>query len=347
MRDIQFDYEKIESNRKITYLVHDVKWKCPSCLEKFDEHTIKRQPAKWIADNPEAINNGIRSFRLNSFVSPWYDWKRIIQEFLDTKNDPERFKVFVNTVLGETWEERGEIEDENILLERREKYDADLPEGVLVLTCAVDTQDDRLEYEVVGWGQYEESWGIEKGIIWGKPNDDSTWQQLDDKLSQVWRFADGTGLTVSCTFIDSGGHFTEEVYLYTKERLQNKVFPIKGQGGSGIPLLYKISRNNKYRLPLILIGVDAGKTSVMQRLKIKEPGPKYCHFPENEEKGYDQMYFKGLISEKQVIRKSKGQPVTVWESIAPDKRNEPLDLRVYNLAALHLLKPNFDALEKS
>ncbi len=346
LRDIQFDYEKIESNRKITYLVHDVKWKCPSCLEKFDEHTIKRQPAKWIADNPEAINNGIRSFRLNSFVSPWYDWKRIIQEFLDTKNDPERFKVFVNTVLGETWEERGEIEDENILLERREKYDADLPEGVLVLTCAVDTQDDRLEYEVVGWGQYEESWGIEKGIIWGKPNDDSTWQQLDDKLSQVWRFADGTGLTVSCTFIDSGGHFTEEVYLYTKERLQNKVFPIKGQGGSGIPLLYKISRNNKYRLPLILIGVDAGKTSVMQRLKIKEPGPKYCHFPENEEKGYDQMYFKGLISEKQVIRKSKGQPVTVWESIAPDKRNEPLDLRVYNLAALHLLKPNFDALEK-
>lgn len=346
LRDIQFKYQKSEINKKTIYVVNEVKWRCPSCLEEFEEHTIKRQPAQWIADNPEALKNGVRSFRLNSFVSPWYEWKRIIQEFLESKNDPERFKVFVNTVLGETWEERGEIEDESILLERREKYDADLPEGVLVLTCAVDTQDDRLEYEVMGWGRDEESWGIEKGIIWGKPDDKTTWQQLDDKLQKTWYFKDGTGLVVACTCIDSGGHFTEEVYKYSGERLQSRIFPVKGQGGSGIPLLYKISRNNKYKLPLIILGVDAGKTSIMQRLKIKQPGPKYCHFPEDEEKGYDQMYFKGLISEKQVIRKSKGQIITVWENIASDKRNEPLDLRVYNLAALQLLKPNFEALEK-
>ena len=95
-----------------------------------------------------------------------------------------------------------------------------------------------------------------------------------------------------------------------------------------------------------MLGVDSGKTSIMQRLKIKKPGPKYCHFPLQEERGYDQIYFKGLISEKQVIRKEKGRTITAWENIAKDKRNEPLDLRVYNLAALSLLKPNFEALEK-
>jgi hypothetical protein len=36
----------------------------------------------------------------------------------------------------------------------------------------------------------------------------------------------------------------------------------------------------------------------------------------------------------------------VWENVAKDKRNESLDLRIYGMAALRLLKPNFDALEK-
>jgi phage terminase large subunit GpA-like protein len=95
-----------------------------------------------------------------------------------------------------------------------------------------------------------------------------------------------------------------------------------------------------------MLGVDSGKTTTMQRLKMKQPGPKYCHFPVQDERGYDQVYFKGLISEKQVVRKEKGQVVTVWVNIAKDKRNEPLDLRVYALAALRLLKPDFDSLER-
>lgn len=345
LKDIQFDYEKHEKKQKTTYLVKDVRWRCPSCLSEYDEYTMKKQPAAWIADNPSAIENRIRSFRLNAFVSPWATWKGIIQEFLESKDDPERFKVFVNTVLGESWEERGEIDDETVLLDRREEYEAELPDSVLILTAAVDTQDDRLEYEVIGWGRGEESWGIEKGTIWGKPDEKETWQMLDDKLNKTWYFADGTGLVVACTCIDSGGHYTEEVYRFCRGRMHKRVFAVKGQGGAGIPLVHKISRNNKYNLPLVILGVDAGKTAVMQRLKIQKPGPKYCHFPVQEERGYDQAYFKGLISERQVIRKVKGRYVTTWENIASDKRNEPLDLRVYNLAALRLLKPDFEALE--
>lgn len=346
LRDIQFKYDKHEVKGKKIYTVKEVKWRCPSCLGEYSEHKIRRQHAEWIAENPAAIENRIRSFKINAFSSPWYTWKQIVKEFLESKDDPEKFKVFVNTVLGESWEERGAIDDESILVERREEYAGELPDGVLVLTLAVDTQDDRLEYEVAGWGRGEESWGIEKGIIWGKPDEPLVWSELDDHITRTWRFANGTGLLVSCTFVDSGGHYTDEVYKYCGPRLQNRVFAIKGQPGSDIPLVYKVSRNNKYRLPLILLGVNAGKHAIMQRLTIQKPGPKYCHYPSQDEKGYDQIYFKGLISEKQVIRKEKGRPVTVWENIAKDKRNEPLDLRVYNLAAFRLLKPNFDALEK-
>lgn len=346
LRDIQFEYQKQVINKKKIYTVTNTKWRCPTCLNEYDEYAMRRQPAKWIADNPLAIENRIRSFRMNAFTSPWYTWKQIVQEFLESKDDPEKFKVFVNTVLGETWEERGEIKDETALLERREEYTAELPDGVLVLTMAADTQDDRLEYEIVGWGRDEECWGIKKGIIWGKPDDSAVWKELDEYIDRTWHFSNGTGLMTGCTCVDSGGHFTDEVYRYCGPRLQKRVFAIKGQGGSGLPLVHKISRNNKYRIPLVMLGVDSGKNTIMQRLKIKQLGPKYLHFPSQDERGYDQIYFKGLISEKQVVRQEKGQPITTWVNIAKDKRNEPLDLRVYNLAALRLLKPDFDTLEK-
>ncbi|MGG1391945.1 phage terminase large subunit family protein [Brevibacillus brevis] len=329
-----------------------VSMRCLHCGFDSPEIEWKKQQiagkGEWVHEFPE---RKVKGFHMNALASPWTRWKEMIDAFLIAqdelkKGNPEQMQVFVNTLLSETWEDRGDIQDENILLERRESYDAELPNGVLILTMAVDTQNDRLEYEVVGWGKEEESWGIEKGIIWGNPDNPQTWRELDDKRERVWKFANGAGLIVACTFVDSGGHYTDEVYKYCGQRLQSRVFPIKGEGGSGLELIRKVSKNNKYKLPLILLGVDSGKTTIMQRLHIAEPGSHYFHFPIEEERGYDQIYFKGLVSERQVFRKKNGQTVTVWENVAKDKRNEPLDLRVYGLAALRLLKPDFEGLEK-
>ena len=95
----------------------------------------------------------------------------------------------------------------------------ELPEGVLVLTCGVDTQDNRLEYEVVGHGYYGETWGIKKGYIMGKPDTDDVWQQLDDVIDHVYRFKDSKrGLRISITCVDEGGHYTQEVRLRCRAR---------------------------------------------------------------------------------------------------------------------------------
>lgn len=53
-----------------------------------------------------------------------------------------------------------EAADDNVLLSRRERYNADLPDGVLLVTAGVDVQDDRFEVEITGWGKGYESWGI-------------------------------------------------------------------------------------------------------------------------------------------------------------------------------------------
>lgn len=335
---IKFNYEKDE---KGNYKVWDVKFQCPDCLECFDEITWKRQPGKWIAANPEAKK--IRSFFLNAFVSPWYAWDNIILEWLRVKNDPEQYKVFKNTILGESWEEKGSFEDEETLLKRCEEYEAELPEGVLILTAGVDVQDDRLEYEIVGWGKGFESWGIEYGKIMGSPGMTSTWQLLLDKLTKSYSFKNGTSLTVACTCIDSGGHFTGEVYKFCKENEYRRIFAIKGKGGPGINYIFKVSRTKKENAALFTLGVDNGKSKIMSRLKIKEIGPGYCHFP--KDRGYDRTYFKGLMSERIVRKKVNGQIKLVWEKIG-DTKNEPLDVRNYATAAVEILNPSFEEIEK-
>lgn len=349
---IKFEHKWI--NDKVAE-VWDVKFKCPSCFRMFDEQTWKAQPGKWIAENPQI--RGTRSFHLNAFYSPWYSWTSIIKEWLGAKKNPKKLQVVVNTLFGLPWKEKLDVDDEEKLLQRCEKYPekVDLPEGVLILTCGVDTQDDRLEYEIVGWGKEKESWGIEYGMIIGKPDDPKTWDMLDERLKKTYKFENGVGLNIACTCIDSGGHFTTDVYRFCKKNEHRRIVAIKGLGGPGIPLIHKLSRNNKENALLIILGVDEGKTNIISALKVKEPGPRYCHYPAEDvdqetgeitSRGYDIDYFHGLLSERQVLRKKNGIARYTWEKISESARNEAFDTRNYAQAGLELLKPDFDLLEK-
>lgn len=349
--DMTVDYKEIKTpSGKKTVIVNDVKWRCPHCGFSFSEKEMKQTPQKYISRNKDALKNGIRSFFVNGFTSPWMTWSKIMREWLEAKGDPEREKVITNTVFGESYKQKGAFEDEQIFLRRRESYGAELPNGVLLLTAAIDTQDNRLEYEVVGWGKEEECWGIRKGIVLGAPNQARTWKEIDNILDKTYHFADGKGLKVVRTFIDSGGHYTSDVYNYCQKNFHKQRFAIKGRGGPGIPLIYKIAKANNAKAPLILLGVDDGKQQIMDRLSIDSPGPLYFHFPKDEgikelsNRGYDDLYFKGIISEHKKVYKRNGVLREVWET-TKNVRNEPLDLRNYNLACMKSLKPDWDKLE--
>lgn len=349
--DMTVDYKEIKTpSGKKTVIVNDVKWRCPHCGFSFSEKEMKQTTQKYISRNADALKNGIRSFFVNGFTSPWMTWSRIMREWLEAKGDPEREKVIMNTVFGESYKQKGAFEDEQIFLRRRESYGAELPNGVLLLTAAIDTQDNRLEYEVVGWGKEEECWGIRKGIVLGAPNQARTWKEIDNILDKTYHFADGKGLKVVRTFIDSGGHYTSDVYNYCQKNFHKQRFAIKGRGGPGIPLIYKIAKANNAKAPLILLGVDDGKQQIMDRLSIDSPGPLYFHFPQDEgikelsDRGYDDLYFKGIISEHKKVYKRNGVLREVWET-TKNVRNEPLDLRNYNLACMKSLQPDWVKLE--
>lgn len=338
MQHIEFEYDKTESGE---FLVKKVACRCKDCGFDGTEKEWKRGEGKWIAQKEHSYRRG---FHLNQLVSPWSNWFEVVREFLIAKRDgPEKLKSFTNTFLGETWEEIGEKLEEEELLKRCEGYEADVPEGVKVLTAAVDVQDDRFEIEVKGWGVGKESWGIEYHTIFGDLKQPKIWNDLDEYLSRTWTNVDGQSFGIACTCIDSGGHYTTEVYRFVGPRESRKIFAIKGQGsanGQYIPLLNGYSLRKRYNVHLFNIGVDEGKGKVMSRLKINEQGPGYCHFPIG--KGYNRAFFEGLTAEKLVKTFQKGVKKLVWKKVR--ERNEPFDLAVYNTAALEILNPNLDAI---
>lgn len=349
-QDIRYEFDQTEVDHEITYVVTRVYYVCPECGGISEEHDMKRAHAKWIAENPTALKNGIRSFWLNAFCSPWVSWEKIVTEYLKARGDTKKLKVVYNTLFGELWEDRGGLANEDDYMARREEYTAELPDGVLVLTMGVDVQDDRLEYEVIGWGLRKENWGIRRGIILGRPDTPEVWEQLDELVARVYRFGNGKGLRISMTFVDDGGHFTQEVRLRCAQRIGKRVFDCKGYGGDGRPYT---SPPKKVKIVLrgktigecwqYQLGVDAGKQLIMDGLKIQTPGPRYCHFPINPECGYEHRYFVGLLSEHLVYKEHNKNP-WVWEKIPGHERNEALDCRNYAQAAFTALAPDMDAL---
>lgn len=333
--NVKFDPDNLEKG--IDYV-------CCECGCVANEYRWKAQEikGKYVAANPGAATRG---FHLNTLASTFVGWDEVVRKFLEAKEaldhgNPEEMKVWVNTELGQTWEERGIQLEDTELYNRREIYPAEVPDDVLFLTAGVDVQDDRFEVEVVGWGEGAECWGIRYQKIFGDMLSDQVWQDLDDFLLRSWRKADGTEYTLLATCIDSGGHHTDDVYRFAKDRLNRRIFAIKGMGGAGVPYIRNPSKNNRVKTNLFIIGVDAGKTSIYQRLEVKTPGPNYCHFPSNPEAGYDENYFKGLTAEKKVVRFVKGHLKEYWEIKDKEhKRNEPLDLRNYALAALSITRP--------
>ena len=238
-----------------------------------------------------------------------------------------RLKTFVNTFLGETWEDAGEGVDDYSVAQRKEDYEG-IPDEVVLLTAGADVQDDRVEVEIVGWGAGEESWQVDYHVIYGDPSTTQLWHKVDEVLLATYEHPSGEPMLIRATCIDTGGHHTRAVYNYAKTRAGHRVFAIKGVGGEGKPIVGRPSKNNIGRVPLYPIGVDTAKEVHYSRLKMDEAGPGYCHFPE----GYTDGYFEGLTSEKYLVKYRKGHPYKVWFKKS-NVRNEPLDCRVYATAA--------------
>jgi phage terminase large subunit GpA-like protein len=308
--------------------------KANGCVIRDAEKPGMLERGEWRATAPF---NGHAGFHIWSGYSldPKASWPALVKEWLEVAHDPLERQTFINTVLGEPYEDRGERAlAEDRLLARCEAWAGDVPDGVALLTAGVDVQDDRVEIEVVGWGRNEESWSIDYEIFTGDLEQPEFWERVDRYLLREWLRADGRPFKLEAACIDTGGSHTEMVYQFCKARIGRRIWGIKGaseQGGQRSPIWpTKVpSRKTRRSYRPTMIGTNAAKDAVRARLHIDKPGSGYMHFPADR----DLAYFQQITAERLIVKLSAGRKYRVWD--CPSGRaNEALDCRVYGIAAL-------------
>ena len=304
---------------------------------------INESSKQWMINNGEWVSTNVLNktagFHISELYSVWSTWSDMAFAFLEAKKNPETLKTFINTSLGESWEEQGEAVEYETLLERRLNYDyTNIPEDVLVLTAGCDVQKDRIELQLVGWGKDYEAWVCDYKIFWGDPNAFNVWNDLDAYLKKRFKTESGRIMPISCTTIDSGGHHTNNCYQFTKPRQGRRVFAIKGLSTAGKPIANRPTFVGKNKAVLYGVGTDSAKEAIFARLAT-DPDKTTLHFCSD----VDEEYFKQVTSEKRITKFVRGRKTLAWKQIRP--RNEALDTLVYNFAAIYILNPNFDSIE--
>ena len=317
-----------EGQRSLAYRV------CPHCqgVAEEREKPLMIAGGRWVKT---AEGDGkTAGFHISTLYSPFESWGEIAVEHGQVYKDPPRLQVWTNNKLGETWEDQaGESVEPDSLMARREDWGVSLPAMIVLLTAGVDVQKDRIEVQVTGWGRDEESWIVAYIVLWGDPSGPRLWSDLDAMLRTTFPHRRALpDLGIRAVAIDTGGHYTQAAYEFTRTRLGRRIWGIKGRGGMGVPVWpRRPTRLAKNKGVLFSIGVDAAKDVLFARLKLTEPGPGRIHFSKDR----DAEYFRQLTSERVVTRYERGRPVRSWQMKREGDRNEVLDCSVYGFAALH------------
>jgi phage terminase large subunit GpA-like protein len=312
---------------------------------RIEEHhkTQMLAEGRWVAENPGARGGKVAGFHINSLYSPvgWFSWADAAQLWDESHKNHEKLRSFVNTVLGETWKERGDAPDWRRIYERREPYARNsIPDEAEFLTAGVDVQKDRLEMQIVAWGRNKECWSLDHRIAMGDSSDLSEsgpWSELSKWINEAFTTPGGEVMPLRLIGIDSGFN-TQVVYDYVRRWPPNKVVALKGfdhlQVIVGTPTAVDVTsggRKIRRGLKVWPMGSSVIKTEIYGYLRADMPtetelaesgfSPGFIHFPE-----YDEEFFKQLTAEQLMTRVIKGYRKYEWSKVY--ERNEALDTMV-------------------
>lgn len=280
------------------------------------------------------------AFHVWSGYSPNVSWVGLVREFLSAVRESgegkkEKLQAFWNTTLGEYWAEAYEKSDDNELRQRAEPFPLErVPLGAVLLLAAVDTQPNRLECVVWGYGRGCEMWTVAYRIFFGNPDEDEVWRDLEEFLLETeFTHASGQRLRIAGAAIDTRGHNTHAVYNFCAKHARRKIFAIAGRSGrekhirdgaSKVDIDWK-GRIRKNGLVLWWVGTNLAKDLIHGRLQIQRPGAGYMHFSAE----LPDEFFRMFTGEARTTRRTARGEESVWTAIR--KRVEPWDCTVYTI----------------
>lgn len=312
---------------------------CSENACKIEEHEKTDMIARgqWVAENPGARTRGYTANCLYYQIGLGPRWLDLVRMWREVQGDPARLKTFVNDRLAEAFEDPAmRSVKHNVIRDRAENYRLrSAPQSVLTATAGVDTQDDRLEVQIVGWSRALQSWTLDYAVIPGDPTDDATWVKLVDLLNKPIEHASGKVIRVEATAIDAAGHRTEAVKNFVRRGLIRRPLCIFGAQPTNAPVLSRgklqdinwRGQLDKRGVTIHHVGTISIKHMLYGRISTdqeREPAARLIHLSED----LPDEFFPGFVSET-------FNPVTNRFVKRSGVRNEPLDTWTYAYAATH------------
>lgn len=316
----------------------DGSYLCESCGVEIEHHhkTWMLEQGEWIAANPESTIPGFHLSALYAPVGLGYSWAEIADERKKSRDNPELMQAYVNTLLGESYEdESGKVEWDELKARAGEWSSRTIPEGCMILTAGIDVQGDRFAVTILGWGRNERCWVIDWFEIPADTTDLDEWNKLDKNVfSQTFKNQWGIDLRIVAGSVDTGGHWTHQAYNYCRIRKARHVIAVKGDRYKHKPIIAarpsKMDVNTrggvvKGGVNLWFVGTDTAKGIIFARLNAdanKTSDDYHINFP----KDLPDDFYMQLTAERFDSRNDK------WSKIT-GRRNEGLDCFVYAYAA--------------
>ena len=344
------DYKDID----FTDIEHPT-YACPKCGKVYDEYTLqyklKHAYAPDANSDPfkDSYGRVCKSYHIPGTLCPErYTWKYLREKELAARQTGAGgYQSFVNTSLGEVYYPGiDESIDVNKMIQCRRYFDKDhIPNWVQFVTCGIDTQDNRFELIVIGSDKSRKHiCFIERKIITGDLRQSQVWTDLLNHLNDFrCTTRDGRVLPIQISCIDSGGHFTQDVYAFCLR--SPRLRPIKGLGScdSSKDLIYKVSdvpvkayANGSGRIQLTIVNVNYAKDIIREQMLKIQSNFKESDWviSSNLDAQFDVVFFDQMNAE---FRETYQQGRYRWVC-KPGVRNEALDCTVYALTAVDIAR---------
>jgi phage terminase large subunit GpA-like protein len=313
---------------------------CVDCGCSIEEHHRRGMLARleFRAQNPSARREH-RSFWIWSAYSYLQSFERIAREWLKAKGDPAAEQTFLNDTAGQAYKAASEAPPWEKLRDRASQSHyvrGTIPAGALIVTIGIDCQQDRVEWQVVGWGREHRRFVIEYGVIPGHISDKICQERLSALLGQQWPNASGRKIASDLSAID-GNAWTEDVWEFARKHPASQLIMVRGLGSDSAPLLARVRKERNQRTGKLLkyakrffnFGTSVLKMALYRNLAKEDPlSQGYIAFPS----GLDDEYFRQLTAERRTPEKRHGFIVYRWTK-DESQANEGLDTHLQAEAA--------------
>jgi phage terminase large subunit GpA-like protein len=300
---------------------------CEHCAAVIHERhkTAMLEAGQWIPQRPGIEARGYHIPALLAPLGLGYSWREVAAMRAAGRSDELKRKSYVNTILGETYEDRRSVIESAQLDEHRASFQARrLPTLRVVLTVGVDVQADRFAILWAAWGEGDSCYLADYVELPGDPTSRESWADLWQAASRPVLGPENIELKPTLVAIDSGA-WTAEVYRWASEHAAQGVIAVKGLGERGKPVIGKPSKPERSPALLWPVGVTTAKTTLLGRLRSdleREESERQVHIARD----IPGEYLHHLAGERFDPERRR------WVRLA-GRRVEMLDCWVYSYAA--------------